>query len=178
MPYKGEFKTAYLQREIPVDAAVMQGDGLVVGNLVKLVKAGANTVPYIVAATGNDKNAALADATHIIAQSDMTLEYGHVPVEVQDYRYKKTVACTVVPGTAGKAFLGVAANTAGLDTAFGTIAKVGDAAYVTADGKVYKCKTVKSGTASTWEVDTAAVVGIKKVALFALIDKDDVIVKA
>lgn len=178
MPYKGEFKTAYLQREIPVDAAVMQGDGLVVGNLVKLVKAGANTVPYIVAATGNDKDAALADATHIIAQSDMTLEYGHVPVEVQDYRYKKTVACTVVPGTAGKAFLGVAANTAGLDTAFGTIAKVGDAAYVTADGKVYKCKTVKSGTASTWEVDTAAVVGIKKVALFALIDKDDVIVKA
>lgn len=176
MPYKGEFKTAYLQREIPVDAAVMQGDGLVVGNLVKLVKAGANTVPYIVAATGNDKNAALADATHIIAQSDMTLEYGHVPVEVQDYRYKKTVACTVVPGTAGKAFLGVAANTAGLDTAFGAVAKVGDAAYVTADGKVYKYKT--SGTASTWEVDTAAVVGIKKVALFALIDKDDVIVKA
>ena len=92
MPYKGEFKTAYLQREIPVDAAVMQGDGLVVGNLVKLVKAGANTVPYIVAATGNDKDAALADATHIIAQSDMTLEYGHVPVENRDYRYNDKVS--------------------------------------------------------------------------------------
>ena len=94
MPYKGEFKTAYLQREIPVDAAVMQGNGLVVGNLVKLVKAGANTVPYIVAATGNDKDAALADATHIIAQSDMTLEYGHVPVENRDYKYSPKVAVT------------------------------------------------------------------------------------
>lgn len=178
MPYKGEFKTAYLQREIPVDAAVMHGDGLVVGNLVKLVKATANTVPYIVAANGNDEAAALADATHIIAQSDMTLEYGHVPVEYQDYRYKKTVACTVVPGTANAAFLGVVATTAGIDTAVGAVAKVGDVVYVTADGKVYKCTAVKGNSASTWAVDTAATVGIKKVALFALYDKDDVIVKA
>lgn len=179
MPYKGEFKTAYLQREIPVDAAVMHGDGLMVGNLVKLVGATANTVPYIVAANGNDKAAALADATHIIAQSDMTLEYGHVPVEVQDYRYKKTVACTVVPGTAGAAFLGVVATTAGINAAVGGVAKVGDAVYVTADGKVYKCTAAKtSNAASTWAVDTGATVGIKKVALFALINKDDVIVKA
>lgn len=178
MPYKGEFETAYLQREIPVDAAVMHGDGLMVGNLVKLVGATANTVPYIVAATGNKPEDALADATHIIAQSDMTLEYGHVPVEVQDYRYKKTVACTVVPGTAGAAFLGVVATTAGIDAAVGGVAKVGDVVYVTADGKVYKCTAVKGAAASTWAVDTGATVGIKKVALFALINKDDVIVKA
>lgn len=179
MPYKGEFKTAYLQREIPVDAAVMHGDGLVVGNLVKFVEATANTVPYIVAATGNDKAAALADATHIIAQSDMTLEYGHVPVEAQDYRYKKTVACTVEPGTAGKAFLGVSATKAGINATYDAIATVGDCVYVTADGKVYKCSVAKSGnTAATWVEDTAAVVGVKKVALFALFNKDDVIVKA
>lgn len=34
-------------------------------------------------------------ATHIVAQSDQTLGYGHVPVEDRDYRYDPTVKGTV-----------------------------------------------------------------------------------
>ena len=66
----------------------------------------------------------LADATHLIAQSDMTMEYGHVPVENRDYKYSDEVAATIA-----------------------------------AAGPV---------TAST---------PTKKVALFAITDKDDLIVK-
>ena len=29
---------------------------------------------------------------YIVAQSDQTMEYGHVPVELRDYRYVDTVA--------------------------------------------------------------------------------------
>lgn len=176
MAYKCEFKTAYLQREIPVDVAVMEGDGLVVGNLVKLVDATANTVPYIVAATGANGAAALADATHIIAQSDMTLEYGHVPVEYRNYLYKNNVACSVEGSTDGSVFLGVVANAAAAKTTYGSKAKVGDVVYALDDGKVYKCTVV--GTSGTWVEDAGANVGIKKVALFAIIDKADINVKA
>lgn len=35
---------------------------------------------------------AITDAMYIVAQSDMTLEYGHVPVENRDYRYSDAVA--------------------------------------------------------------------------------------
>ncbi len=84
MAYYGHFKTAYLQKETIEDATVAAA--LNVGQLVTLAD-GALT-----AAAGASESAALGAATHIIAQSDQTLEYGHVPVENRDYRYSPVVA--------------------------------------------------------------------------------------
>lgn len=106
------FKTAYLQHEIILDAVVV-GD-MKVGDFVKLTNETATVSNYIQKST-------IATATHIVAQSDLTLEYGHVPVENRDYRYSSRVAKT--------------ADTAPLD---------------------------KNGT-------------VKKVALFKIIDANDVI---
>lgn len=74
MAYKtAHFKTGWLQREIVLEAKV--SEDLVVGALCTLTEdtlAGAEDV---------------ATATHIVAQSDMTLGYGHIPVELRDYKY-------------------------------------------------------------------------------------------
>lgn len=84
------FKTAYGQREIILDAkvAAMSGNNtghIKVGDLVTLSTDtyGVHTITEV---------AALTNATHIVAQSDMTLEYGHIPVESRDYRYSPNVA--------------------------------------------------------------------------------------
>lgn len=172
MAYFGQFKTAYLQREIPEDVAVSSDSYLQVGQLVKLTPATATAVAYISAATSLD------DATHIIAQSDVTLEYGHIPVENRDYRYfpyvyssfklkGKTDAESKV---AAEKFVGVSATAAALETTdpFSTAAQ-GSYAYVTADGKTYK-----KGE-SDWTDDSAnSVFASKKVALFKITNKDDV----
>lgn len=92
---KGHFITAYLQREIPMDIAVKtsaltENAALAVGDLVKLVASSGKGIPaYIEAATG------ITDATHIIAQSDATIDAGHVPVENRDYRYSDKVLGTI-----------------------------------------------------------------------------------
>lgn len=80
------FKTAWLQKEIPLQADVVGSTDLHVGDYVKLTDNG--TFAYIEKST-------IANATHIIAQSDTTLEYGHVPVENRDYRYSDVVEPTV-----------------------------------------------------------------------------------
>lgn len=96
---KGHFITAYLQREIPVEVAVVttaltENAALEVGQLVKLVAStGAGIPAYIAAATG------LSDATHILAQSDVTMNAGHVPVENRDYRYSNKVLGTTTSST-------------------------------------------------------------------------------
>lgn len=115
--FKASFKTAYLQREVPMTVAVLGKSPLVVGQMVTLTAASEAVPAYIASA------ATVAAATHIIAQSDMTMEYGHVPVENRDYAYSDQVAATISSG---------------------------------------------SVTAST---------PTKKVALFAITDKDDLIVK-
>lgn len=84
-----QFKTAFLQRVIVETCDVVGTAALKVGNLVKFTAA-TSTVPAYVS-----KVTSLAQATHIIAQSDMTQEYGHVPVENRDYRYSPEVACTL-----------------------------------------------------------------------------------
>lgn len=91
------FVTGYLQREVYLDIDVVgdckRGDFVVVtnttynadgtvakrGSMVKAIK------DQVIAKT----------ATHIVAQSDQTLGYGHVPVEDRDYRYNPTVKGTV-----------------------------------------------------------------------------------
>lgn len=75
------FKTAYGQREIIVDAKVTVA--CKVGDYVKL---DTSVTPNTLA------KSTIANATHIVAQSDMTLEYGHIPVESRDYRYSPNVA--------------------------------------------------------------------------------------
>lgn len=84
------FKTAYLQREVPMDLDVVAAAGspLKVGDCVKVTPATATVGAYMQKST-------FANATHIIAQSDMTLGYGHVPVENRDYKYSPNVAGTV-----------------------------------------------------------------------------------
>lgn len=86
------FKTAYLQREVIEDAAVVGTttgqEAFRVGDYVKFTPATSTVSPYV-------KKSTIADATHIVAQSDMTLEYGHVPVEIRDYRYSPIVKATV-----------------------------------------------------------------------------------
>lgn len=97
--FKAKFKTAYLQREIPVEVAVIGSAALEVGQLVTLTPTNGTNPDYIAAAVGATAAAALSAATHIIAQSDMTMEYGHVPVENRDYKYSPEVAVTA--GTIG-----------------------------------------------------------------------------
>lgn len=82
------FKTAYLQREIVKTCDVVGTTALKVGDFVTFTEATGTTPAYL-------KKSTIAAATHIIAQSDMTMEYGHVPVENRDYRYSKEVACTL-----------------------------------------------------------------------------------
>ena len=97
---KGHFITAYLQREIPMDIAVKttaltESAALAVGDLVTLTPSkGAGIPAYIEAATG------ITVATHIIAQSDATMNAGHVPVENRDYRYSDKVLGTITAAAA------------------------------------------------------------------------------
>lgn len=81
------FKTAYLQKEDYKDVDVVGSSALKVGDCVQLVAATGSNAAYIQKST-------FANATHIIAQSDQTIGYGHVPVENRDYRYDPSVATT------------------------------------------------------------------------------------
>lgn len=89
------FRTAYLQREVYLDCDVVGSAPLKVGDCVQYHEATASVAAYIQKST-------FANATHIIAQSDQTLAYGHVPVENRDYRYNPEVAATIAaaPATA------------------------------------------------------------------------------
>lgn len=84
------FRTAYLQREIYEDVAVVGNTK--VGDFVQYVAANGAVPAYI-------KKSTIANATHIVAQSDMTLGYGHVPVENRNYKYDSKVAYTLASGT-------------------------------------------------------------------------------
>lgn len=91
--FKAKFKTGYGQREIPLEVVVVAASHLEVGQLVTFVPAAGIVPAYIKAAE------TVSAATHIIAQSDMTLEYGHVPVEDRNYTYSPKVATTHTGGT-------------------------------------------------------------------------------
>ena len=91
---QANFKTAYLQRELPVDAKAASPLELHVGDVVSGT-IGADGV-YTLAARSNAAEAtaksSVAVGDYIVAQSDMTMEYGHVPVENRDYRYDDKVS--------------------------------------------------------------------------------------
>lgn len=87
MAYKAYFKTALGQREIVLDCKVAAD--VAVGTLCKYT-AGTNTLAASTSGTP-------AQGDYIIAQSDMTMEYGHVPIEYQDHRYSPKVAASTEP---------------------------------------------------------------------------------
>ena len=78
-----EFKTAYLQREIPVKANVSAK--LVVGQVCTY---NATTK----ALTALSDGTAVANGHYIVAQSDVTMGDSHVPVERRNYGYNNEVA--------------------------------------------------------------------------------------
>ena len=86
MALYAEFKTAYLQREIPVVGTVAAD--LHVGQVVTY-----NGTAIAVVAD----SAAIAAGQYIVAQSDMTMGEGHVPVENRDYRYSDVVKASTTP---------------------------------------------------------------------------------
>lgn len=88
------FRTAYLQREVYLDTAVV-GD-CKVGDFVVFTAETPTVQQYIKKAAAGDVTAANAAAgkLYIVAQSDQTIAYGHVPVENRDYRYDPKVAQT------------------------------------------------------------------------------------
>lgn len=77
---KAHFKTALGQREIVLDCKV--SEKLEVGAICTL---SAGTLSGAQSVTSD---------SYIVAQSDMSMEYGHVPVEKQDYRYSPDVAAS------------------------------------------------------------------------------------
>lgn len=106
--YSANFKTAYLQREVVLDA-IVDGDAnleadyavadtvdltLHVGDVVKYdgSKIGLALAYHASADASIDDKDAIKVGNFIVAQSDMTMEYGHVPVENRDYRYSDGVA--------------------------------------------------------------------------------------
>lgn len=91
---QANFKTAYLQRELPVDAKAASSLELHVGDVVSGT-VGADGVLTIAArsnAVEATAKSSVAVGDYIVAQSDMTMEYGHVPVENRDYRYDDKVS--------------------------------------------------------------------------------------
>lgn len=91
----GSFKTAYLQHEIVEDVKVTADKNQVlhVGDIVKITD---GVLGLVLSAAANAKGSvvfpALTTDMYIVAQSDQTMEYGHVPVEMRDYRYDNKVA--------------------------------------------------------------------------------------
>lgn len=87
MAYKAQFKTALGQKEVVLDCKVAAD--VAVGYLCTY-DATTNTI-----AASNSATPVVGNV--IIAQSDMTMEYGHVPVENRDYRYNPKVAASTTP---------------------------------------------------------------------------------
>ena len=158
MAYFAEFITARFQREIPMEVAVgvTPSSYLRVGQMVKVVDGvvktlAASTIP-----------AAKTEATHIIAQSDMTMEYRHVPVEYRDYRYSDQVKGTVSDVSN---LLGAYESKAAFPAA--ATGNNNKYAFAIDEQKVYK----SNGTA--WAADTGITVTSKKVALFKILNTED-----
>ena len=165
--YKAKFRTAYLQREVPVDAVVVAGDPMKVGAVAKVTFYEPN-VAVVEAVTANTVDAAKTAMTHIVAQSDMTLEYGHVPVENRDYKYSDEVAASVA---ALANFDGFFESAQALNTSKGNGTNGHCALVKKSEGEYYKYTS--NGTAYS---NSNVVVKLKKVALFAIADESDVIV--
>lgn len=96
------FKTAYLQRMVPLDVNVVgtvaekvlvtsanRQAAIIRGDFVKLVPATSTVQTYIKKATQAEVDA--RTATHIIALTDMSIKDRVVPTELGDYRTSELV---------------------------------------------------------------------------------------
>lgn len=81
------FKTGWNQREVRIDAKGASALTLKVGELCTY---DAGTKIIAKSTVGKDGKASVGNV--IIAQSDMTMGKGHIPVEKHDYQYVNTVA--------------------------------------------------------------------------------------
>lgn len=100
-----QFKTAYLQRMVPVDAVVVGSvnEGVAVtstnrkaaicrGDFVVYTPATATVPASITKATQTQVTS--KTATHIVALTDQTISDGHVPTDFKDYRPSELVGAT------------------------------------------------------------------------------------
>lgn len=100
-----QFKTAYLQRMIPVDVDVVgsvtadpvtttnRKAAILRGDFVVLTPATSTVPAYITKATQAQVTA--KTATHIVALTDQTISNGHVSTDVMDYKPSELVAANI-----------------------------------------------------------------------------------
>lgn len=185
--YKGNFRTAYLQTEVP-EPAIVTGD-MVVGELVKVIPATAKLPAIYEKLAATTLAAAKEELSHLMAQSDMTLGYGHVPVEDRDYRYFPNIKASIdtakvapAASASGAEFLGVYEGTAALPSTAAAVT-AGDTALVLANDGITLEKyaaAVQSNTV-TWSKATSdaaysitLINATKPVAAFYIYNVDDI----
>ena len=191
------FKTAYLQRavalDVAVDATVQANDAsntalakafavrqaapeavtaVKVGDLVVLSPGSVNSIK---------RTLSLAAATHLVAQSDNTMEYGHIPVENRDYRYFPMVNGTGIINSLSANVLWAASG----DYAVGRIIKNDSTSDITVATSSSATKTIAPGEVwyvatktSTTSITLAPFTDVKKVNLYKIVDKNDVLIDA
>ena len=89
--FKANFRTAYLQREVPEDAIVL-GD-MVVGEMVE-VDAATDVLPAVYSKLkATTVSAAIEEASHIIAQSDDSIREDQVCGDPEKYSSLPNLVC-------------------------------------------------------------------------------------
>ena len=166
--YKAKFRTAYDQREIPVSAVVVAGDPLEVGQVVT-VDFYQDGLAVVEAVSANTVGEAKELGTHIIAQSDQTMEYGHIPVEDRDYRYNPEVKASIDGVDPLANFDGFYDSLDAATTELGN-GTSGHTILVKLNGKYTKY----TSNGSTWS-NSNVIAEIKKVALFAIVENDVIV---
>lgn len=166
--YKAKFRTAYDQREIPVSAVVVAGDPLEVGQVVT-ADFYQDGIAVIKAVSADTVGQAKEFGTHIIAQSDQTMEYGHIPVEDRDYRYNPEVKYSIEGANPLPNFDGFYNTLEEANTELGN-GTSGHTILVKSNGKYDKY----TSNGSVWS-NSNVTAQIKKVALFAIVDNDVIV---
>lgn len=106
-----QFKTAYLQRMVPFDVAVVgtinegveittanRRAAILLNDFVVLTPASGTTPAYITKATQTQVDA--KTATHIMALTDMTISDRKVPTDLKDYRISDLIGATTATAAA------------------------------------------------------------------------------
>lgn len=191
------FKTGYLQRALTLDVAVDATAQVDDASNTALAKAFAvrQATPealtavkvgdLVVLSTGSvnsiKRTLSLASATHMVAQSDNTMENGHIPVENRDYRYYPMVNGTgvinslssnVAWAASGDYAIGdIIKNTGSSDI---TVATTSSATKTIAPGEVWYVSAKVASTSITLSKFTK----VKKVNLYKIVNKEDILIDA